>query len=64
MRGREVTMLRRTLGEGAIQYPLDFEGDQEERLLAEARAIALRRVLRHTKQWAARPTYRPCFATP
>lgn len=39
-------MLRRTLGEGVIQYPLDFEGDQEERLLAEARAIARRRVLR------------------
>ena len=29
-----------------IQYPLDFEIDQEERLLAEARAIARKRVLR------------------
>lgn len=39
-------MLRTTLGEGVIQYPLDFEVDQDERLLAEARAIARRRVLR------------------
>ena len=39
-------MFRRTLGEGVIQYPLEFEGDQEERLLAEARAIARRRLRR------------------
>jgi DNA repair protein RadC len=39
-------MHRKTLGEGLIQYPLDFDVDQEERLLAEARAIARRRVLR------------------
>lgn len=41
-------MLGQTLGEGAIQYPLDFEQGQEDHFLAEARAIARRRVVRMT----------------
>jgi DNA repair protein RadC len=41
-------MLGKTLGEGAIQYPLDFEQGQEDHFLAEARAIARRRVVRMT----------------
>ncbi len=46
MRGREVIMLRTTLGEGNVQYPMDFDVDQDERLLAEARVVARRRAVR------------------